>query len=146
MSFDYYLLLCLSFLPLYYKIEFWKNILNPATKENLSRGYSHFLTYIEFPLLLSSYTILFDRNLEVFMYNFFLYFFIILHIFVFGKVFRGNLEFSKTWKQSMYFSLSWVLIIFSLASLFWGEYLYAAYASIFFLLPIYFYKLWLWKK
>ena len=54
--------------------------------------YHHFWNYIEFPLFFFAFSIFYFQPLEIFIFNFTFYTFILYNIFVLGKIFRWNLK------------------------------------------------------
>lgn len=111
MDFQHTLLLLLFFLPLAYKIAFWKEIFSfdESFWKKIQRGYSHFWTYVEFPLFLGSFFVYFNPDLEIFFFNFLLYLFAMMHVFLCGKILRGQRVF---WKEYFLNISLWILCTF----------------------------------
>lgn len=119
MDFEHTLLLLLFILPLAYKMAFWKDIFGRdwTFSAKIKLGYSHFWTYIEFPLFLGSFVVYFNPDLEIFFYNFLLYLFALMHVFLFWKILRWQ---SVFWKEAFFHIL--LAFLSSLVCFFIGDF------------------------
>lgn len=149
MNFEHTLLLLLFFLPLAYKIAFWKEMfhLESSFWKALQRGYSHFWTYTEFPLFFGSLLVFLNPLLEVFFYNFLLYLFALIHIFLFGKMFRGYKVFAPEAMINLILGFCICILIFFIVDFTQIWVLYACMTCVYICLPLLFlFQKILWKK
>ncbi|MCH8518332.1 hypothetical protein LAT59_01015 [Candidatus Gracilibacteria bacterium] len=139
MSFEYLLLILLSLLPLAYKFSFWAEIFsgNESIGYKLKKGFSHFWSYIEFPLLFFSVTIFIEPLFEIFLYNFFFYFLVLYNIFVWGKIFRKKLPHMHYRGLLFIFTIGVFLVLVGIV-LYIPNLLYTVIIGIFSIIPLLF--------
>jgi hypothetical protein len=139
MNFEYLLLILLFMLPLSYKYAFWEEIFwrEWSVSEKLKKWFSHFWSYIEFPLFFFSLTIFIEPLFEIFLYNFFFYFLVLYNIFVWGKILRRK---QYHIKSKAIFSIIYIGIFLSLISIsvYFSQFLYLSLIGCLFLIPLVF--------
>ena len=138
MIFEYTLLILLFMLPFSYKYGFWEEIFwtEWATSEKLKKWFSHFWSYIEFPLFFFSLTIFIEPLFEIFLISFFFYFLVLYNIFVWGKILRRKQYHIKT---KYIFTPIFLGVFVSLIaiSIYIPQFLYISLIGYIFLLPLY---------
>ena len=137
MNFEYLLLILLFMLPFSYKYGFWEEIFwtEWTRAEKLKKWFSHFWSYIEFPLFFFSLTIFIEPLFEIFLISFFFYFLVLYNIFVWGKILRKNQYHIKT---KYIFSPIFLVVFVSLLaiSIYIPQFLYISLIGYIFLLPL----------
>jgi len=138
MTFEYLLLIFLSLLPIAYKINFWSEIFwsDNTLQSKLKKWFSHFWSYIEFPLFFFSLTLFIEPLFEIFLYSFFFYFLVLYNIFVWGKIFRKKLPHTlQSWV--LLFATVWIFLFLISLSHFVSKFLYLGIIWIFFIIPLF---------
>lgn len=136
MTFEYLLLILLSLLPLAYKVSFWMEIFSlwETLWYTLKKWFSHFWSYIEFPLFFFSLTIFIEPLFEIFLYSFFFYFLVLYNIFVWGKIFRKKIPHVRK-RFVVCISTFWAWAGLVAIVYFSPLYLYLGVIGIFFMIP-----------
>ncbi len=136
---EYILLLIVSFFPFSYKLSFWSHFFWWGIKsamETFKQSY-HFWLFVEIPILIMSFVVLYDIVFEIILYNIVFYFMLIYNVFVFWKIFRWKNNTIK-WNKLTLISI-WILVL-SLIPLFLykNTFIYLILSILMIFLPVYF--------
>lgn len=149
MSFDYIMLLLVSFLPILYKLLFWLYVfqLKDYRIDRLRDYFStsqwknaifNFWFLIEIPVFILSFTYLIYSPLEYILFNLVFYFLLLQNIFVLWKVFRKRIFKPKLTSRLLLLISVYVLLLSIIYNFIWN------YIYVFIMLCLVFTPLILW--